>query len=78
MSAPARLDELDPFADAGRLEAIQQTCVLAGVPGLALGLYEAGMTDAEAIRRLAVECGARPRPAPFQSFIDHPYPAADD
>ena len=74
----ARLDELDPFADSCRLGAIRTTCALAGVPDLALGFYESGLTDAEAIRRLAIECGVRPRPAPFQSFIDHPFPDRDD
>ena len=74
----ARFDELDPFADAGRLLSIRQTCPLAGVPDLALGLFEAGLSDAEATRRLALERGARPRPAPFQRFIDHLCPAADD
>ena len=55
----AHLDELDPFADPGRFLSIRQTCALAGVPDLALGLFEAGLSDAEATRRLALECRAR-------------------
>ena len=78
MSSQARIGEADPFGDAGRLAAIRVTCAIAGVPRLALGLFETGLTDAEVTRHLAVSLGARPRPAPFQRFIDNPYPAADD
>ena len=78
MTASARILEADPFGDAGRLDAIRVTCTIAGVPRLALGLFESGLTDAEVTRHLAVTLGVRPRPAPFQRFIDHPYPAADD
>ena len=78
MTTLARIDEADPFGDAGRLAAIRMTCTIAGVPRLALGLFETGLTDAEVTRHLAFSLGARPHPAPFQRFIDNPYPAADD
>ena len=78
MTHQARFFEADPFGDAGRLAAIRMTCTIAGVPRLALGLFESGLTDAQVTRHLAVTLGARPRPAPFQRFIDHPFPGADD
>ena len=78
MIAQARIDEAAPLGDAGRLAAIRVTCAIAGLPHLALGLFETGLTDAEVIRHFAITLGVRPHPAPFQRFIDNPYPAADD
>ena len=78
MSA-ARLDEFDPFADAGRLLSIHQTCVIAGQGRRTMALYESGLSPDETLALLAHEARLHPRDhAPFPGLLHDPAPGRDD
>ena len=78
MTAPACLDEMDPFGDDGRREKLQALCTIGGVPGLAGYLFESGADPAAIVRAFARQCGALPTLAPFPDMIADPFPRADD
>jgi len=75
----ARVDEMHPFGDAGRLTAIWQMCIIAGQPHRAMSLYEAGLSDAETLALFVHEYRMHPRDhAPFPALIRDPVPGRDD
>lgn len=79
MPTPARIDEADPFGDAGRLRSIYMTCAIAGQPRRAMALYESGLSDAETLALLAHEARLHPRDhAPFPGLLHDPFPGRDD
>ena len=78
MPSPARLEEADPFNDAGRLQRLQDLCTVALLPGLAMYLFEAGVTPDSALTGIARNFGVLPRPAPFPDLLADPAPRPGD
>ena len=78
MRSLVRFEEADPYDDAGRFQRLQELCTVALVPGLAMYLFEAGVTPDSALTGIARNFGVLPRLAPFPDLLADPAPWPGD